>query len=164
MIKKTKTEFAQWAEDIAGPMVIDDDTGLPHEELKPYLYSIKVGLQRFINAQNSHDTYQNAVKEIRNGKKESHWMWYIFPQMIGLGKSEKSKFYGLTREEAKEYMEHPILSKRLIEATEAVLNNPKPAYEIFGYDVIKFRSCMLLFASVSDEPVFKKVLVKYGWK
>ena len=104
MIKKTKTEFAQWAEYIAGPMVIDDDTGLPHEELKPYLYSIKVGLQRFINAQNSHDTYQNAVKEIRNGKKESHWMWYIFPQMICLGKSEKSKSYGLTREEAKEYM------------------------------------------------------------
>ena len=91
-------------------------------------------------------------------------MWYIFPQMIGLGKSEKSKFYGLTREEAKDYMEHPILSKRLIEATEAVLNNQKSAYEIFGYDVIKFRSCMLLFASVSDEPVFKKVLVKYGWK
>ena len=61
-------------------------------------------------------------------------------------------------------MKHPVLSERLIKITEAVLNNPKSAYEIFGYDVIKFRSSMLLFASVSDEPVFKKVLVKYGWK
>lgn len=128
-------------------------------------------LQRFLNAQDSGlvdegtETYTTALQEIKEGHKKTHWMWYVFPQMKGLGKSEISSFYGINgREEAKAYIEHPILSKRLIEATEAVLNNQKSAYEIFGYDVIKFRSCMLLFASVSDEPVFKRVLAKYGWK
>ena len=128
-------------------------------------------LQRFLNAQDSGlvdegtETYTTALQEIKEDHKKTHWMWYVFPQMKGLGKSEISSFYGINgREEAKAYIEHPILSKRLIEATEAVLNNQKSAYEIFGYDVIKFRSCMLLFASVSDEPVFKKVLAKYGWK
>lgn len=128
-------------------------------------------LQRFLNAQDfgnaeyRTESYATALQEIKDGHKKTHWMWYVFPQMKGLGKSEISSFYGINgREEAKAYIEHPILSKRLIEATEAVLNNQKSAYEIFGYDVIKFRSCMLLFASVSDEPVFKKVLAKYGWK
>lgn len=128
-------------------------------------------LQRFLNAQDfgnieyGTESYATALEEIKNGRKKTHWIWYIFPQMKGLGKSEISEFYGIkNREEAKEYMEHPILGGRLIEATEAVLNNPKSAYEIFGYDVIKFRSCMLLFSTISENPVFKKVLEKYGWK
>lgn len=128
-------------------------------------------LQRFLNAQDfgnieyGTESYTTALEEIKNGRKKTHWIWYIFPQMKGLGKSEISEFYGIkNREEAKEYMEHPILGERLIEITEAVLNNPKSAYEIFGYDVIKFRSCMLLFSTISDNPVFKKVLEKYGWK
>lgn len=128
-------------------------------------------LLRFIHAQDAGglydntETYQTALQEIRNGHKKTHWMWYVFPQMKGLGKSEISQFYGINgREEAFAYMENPILRERLIEATETVLNNKKSAYEIFGADTIKFRACMLLFASVSDEPIFKQVINKFGWK
>lgn len=128
-------------------------------------------LQRFINAQNfgniefGTESYTTAIIEIKNGRKKTHWIWYIFPQLKGLGHSQISEFYGLNgREEAKAYIEYPLLKERLIEATEAVLNNEKSAYEIFGSDIIKFRSCMLLFSSVSDEPIFKKVITKYGWK
>ena len=128
-------------------------------------------LQRFVNAQNfgniefGTESYTTAIIEIKNGRKKTHWIWYIFPQLKGLGHSQISEFYGLNgREEAKAYIEHSLLKERLIEATEAVLNNEKTPYEIFGNDVIKFRSCMLLFASISDEPIFKKVVAKYGWK
>ena len=127
-------------------------------------------LQRYLNAQDSGlidegtETYETALQEIKAGRKKTHWMWYVFPQMKGLGKSEISEFYGINgREEAKEYIEHPILGKRLIEAAEAVLNNEKDAYSIFGIDVIKFRSCMLLFATISDSPVFKKIIQKHKW-
>lgn len=128
-------------------------------------------LKRFLNAQDSGlvdectETYETALKEIKAGHKRTHWMWYVFPQMKGLGHSPLSEFYGiLGRGEAIAYINHPILRARLIEATEAVLNNEKTPYEIFGNDVIKFHSCMLLFASVSDEPIFKKVITKYNWK
>ncbi len=127
-------------------------------------------LKRFINAQDSGGLYDNmtdyqtALQEIHNGHKKTHWIWYVFPQMKGLGKSQLSQFYGLDgREEAHAYMEHPILSKRLIEATEAVLNNKYSVYEIFGNDTIKFRACMLLFSTISDNPVFKQVIEKYRW-
>lgn len=128
-------------------------------------------LQRFLNAQDSGlvdegtETYATALKEIKAGHKRTHWIWYVFPQMKGLGHSYLSEFYGINgREEAKAYIEHPILRERLIEATQAVLDNKeKSAYEIFGNDVIKFRSSMLLFASVAEMPIFKQVLVKYGW-
>lgn len=127
-------------------------------------------LKRFIHAQdcggiyNGASTYEQALKEIRNGYKKSHWIWYVFPQMKGLGKSEISEFYGINgREEANEYFANPILRDRLIEATQAVLNNKYSVYEIFGNDTIKFRACMLLFASVSDEPIFKKIINKYKW-
>ena len=164
MIEKPKNEFAQWAENIAGPMVIDDDTGLPIEGYRPYLSAIYKGLQRFIDAQDRGNTYQKALEEIRNGKKETHWIWFIFPQLSGLGKSETANFYGIAgREEAEAYINHPVLRERLIEVTEAVYNSEKSVYEIFGNDAIKVRSCMLLFASVSDEPIFKKVIAKYGW-
>lgn len=128
-------------------------------------------LKRFLNAQDSGlvdegtETYATALKEIKAGHKRTHWIWYVFPQMKGLGHSYLSEFYGIHgREEAKAYIEHPILRERLIEATQAVLDNKeKSAYEIFGNDVIKFRSSMLLFASVAEMPIFKQVLVKYGW-
>lgn len=127
-------------------------------------------LLRFIHAQDcggiydNTSTYTEALQEIRNGYKKSHWIWYVFPQMRGLGKSEISEFYGINgREEAYEYIENPILRERLIEATQAVLNNKYSVYEIFGNDIIKFRACMLLFASVSDEPIFKKIINKYRW-
>ena len=125
-------------------------------------------LQRFLNAQESGgiydnmSTYQTALKEIRDGHKRTHWMWYVFPQMKGLGHSELSDFYGINgREEAHAYVEHPILRERLIEATEATMYHN--VYSLFGSDVIKFRACMLLFASVSDIPVFKQVINKNKW-
>ena len=127
-------------------------------------------LLRFIHAQDcggiydNTSTYKEALQEIRNGYKKSHWIWYVFPQMKGLGKSEISEFYGINgREEANEYIANPILRERLIEATQAVLDNKYSVYEIFGNDIIKFRACMLLFASVSDEPIFKKIINKYRW-
>ena len=96
-------------------------------------------LLRFIHAQDSGgiydgtSTYKQALEEIRNGYKKSHWIWYVFPQMKGLGHSEISEFYGINgREEAKAYMENPILSQRLIEATQAVLDSEHSVYDIFG--------------------------------
>lgn len=129
-------------------------------------------LKRFLNAQESGgmydkmSNYQTALQEIRNGHKQTHWIWYVFPQMKGLGKSEISQFYGIDgREEAYAYIEHPILRERLVEATRAVLNNGKSVYEIFGQDTIKVRSCMLLFTSVAPEiPEFKRLIQKYNWK
>ena len=127
-------------------------------------------LLRFIHAQDSGgiydgtSTYKQAIEEIRNGYKKSHWIWYVFPQMKGLGHSEISEFYGINgREEAKAYMENPILSQRLIEATQAVLDSEHSVYNIFGQDVIKFRACMLLFSTISDNRVFKQVINKYRW-
>lgn len=127
-------------------------------------------LLRFIHAQDSGgiydgtSTYKQALEEIRNGHKRTHWIWYVFPQMKGLGHSEISEFYGINgREEAKAYMENPILSQRLIEATQAVLDSEHSAYDIFGQDVIKFRACMLLFSTISDDIVFKQVINKYRW-
>lgn len=119
-------------------------------------------LQRFLRAQEH--TYAQALQEIKKGKKTSHWIWYIFPQMKGLGDSEMSKTYGIKgREEAKAYIEHPILRERLIKICEALLNSPISIYNIFGEDAIKVRSCVLLFDSVSDIPVFKQLIAKYGW-
>ncbi len=112
-------------------------------------------------------TYDQALAEVRNGKKETHWMWWIFPQMRGLGKSERSQFYGIRdRNEAHLYLTHPLLGKHLREITQLVLESDKTPFGIFGNDVIKFRSCMLLFASIEQEPsqnIFKKVLEIYNW-
>ena len=127
-------------------------------------------LMRFVHAQDSgglYDgtgTYAEALQEVKAGHKRGHWIWYVFPQMKGLGKSEISEFYGINgREEAKAYIGHPVLKERLVEICEAVLNNEHSAYDIFGADIIKFRACILLFASVSDIPVFKQIKSKYRW-
>ena len=127
-------------------------------------------LMRFVHAQDSGgiyegtSTYAEALQEVKNGYKRGHWIWYVFPQMKGLGHSEISKFYGIVdREEAKAYIEHPILRERLVEICEAVLNSETSVYDIFGSDAIKVRSCILLFASVSDIPVFKQIKSKYRW-
>ena len=120
-------------------------------------------LLRFIHAQDSggiYDgtgTYAEALQEVKAGHKRGHWM-------KGLGKSEISEFYGINgREEAKAYIEHPVLKERLVEICKAVLNNEHSAYDIFGADTIKFRACILLFASVSDIPVFMQIKNKYRW-
>lgn len=127
-------------------------------------------LLRFIHAQDfggiydNTSTYNQALEEIKKGCKKSHWIWYVFPQMKALGKSEISKFYGIDgREEAYEYIANPILRERLIEATKAILDSKHSVYEIFGADTIKVRACMLLFASVSDIPEFKRLIQKYKW-
>jgi len=120
-------------------------------------------LQRFVDAQSY--SYENALSEIKNGKKQSHWMWYIFPQLDGLGKSETSKKYAIkTKDEAIEYLKHSILGNRLIEISNELLKiNNKSAYQIFGGpDDLKLKSCMTLFALIQrDVPVFQEVLNKY---
>lgn len=130
-------------------------------------------LSRFINAQDSGGIYENtsnyqtALREIKEGRKKTHWIWYVFPQMAGIKgtHSQMSKFYGINgREEAELYINHPVLRERLIEATRAILESDKTVYEIFGDDTMKVRACMLLFSSVSDIPEFKKLKNKYCWK
>ena len=132
--------------------------------------AINRNLLRFVHAQDSGgiydgtSTYAEALKEVKNGHKRGHWIWYVFPQMKGLGKSEISEFYGINgREEAMAYIEHPVLRERLVEICEAVLNSETSVYDIFGQDTIKVRACILLFASVCDIPVFKQLKSKYRW-
>lgn len=134
---------------------------LTEEELQTWEYNY---VSRYVVPHKQ--TYDQALQEVKNGKKKTHWMWWIFPQMKGLGKSERSRFYGiLNRKQAKLFLEHPILGKNLCEITQAVLDSDKNPYEIFGADVIKFRSCMLLFASLKGAPaVFKRVLNRNRWK
>lgn len=128
-------------------------------------------LNRFLEAQN-HITkygtsiYEQSLQELKKGYLSIHcWIRYLFPQIKGLGISKVTKFYEIDgREEAYAYIANSILRKRLVEITEAVYNSDKSVYEIFGNDVIKVRSCMLLFASVSDEPIFKKMIAEYKWK
>ena len=163
VVVKPKGKCAEFAVKIAGPMVIDGD-GKPRDAYKPALHAVYKGLQRFIEAQDKWNIYDKALEEVKNGKKKTHWIWFIFPQLYGLGESEMSQFYGLDgREEAKAYIENDTLRTRLVEISEAVLNNEKTVYEIFGIDAIKVRSCILLFASVSDIPVFKQLKSKYRW-
>ena len=122
----------------------------------------ELSLSRFLSAQEL--TYDKALSEIKQGKKTSHWIWYIFPQMRGLGKSEKSYYYGLIgRDEAIAYSKDPVLMARLVEVTQAVLDSGHSVYEIFGDDAIKVYSCVKLFSTISDNPVFKKVMDKYNW-
>jgi uncharacterized protein (DUF1810 family) len=120
-------------------------------------------LERFVRAQEG--DYQQALSEIRGGRKRSHWMWYIFPQIDGLGFSSTAKRYAIKSvEEAKAYLDHPILGPRLLECAEAVIRiEDRSASEIFGSpDDLKLRSCATLFASVSfPGSVFDRLLGKY---
>jgi uncharacterized protein (DUF1810 family) len=120
-------------------------------------------LQRFVDAQRS--TYQQARSELRAGRKESHWMWFIFPQLRGLGYSSMASYYGISGlEETKAYLEHPILGPRLIECCQLVTQvESTPIEDIFGYpDYLKFRSSLTLFMqATSDNAPFKAALEKY---
>lgn len=120
-------------------------------------------LERFVTAQEP--DYETALSEIKSGRKRSHWMWYIFPQIEGLGKSEMSKRYGITDlTEATLYLGHPILGPRLVAISEALLELPeKSATAVMGVpDDIKLHSSMTLFASVPEaDPVFSAVLKKF---
>ena len=121
------------------------------------------GLSRFLDAQNQ--VYLKALEEIRKGCKTSHWMWYIFPQVAGLGHSDTAKFYAIKDlQEATDYLNHPVLGKHLIEIASALLEiEGKSAVEIFGSpDDLKLCSSMTLFANVEEaHPVFIEVLDKY---
>ena len=122
-------------------------------------------LDRFIKAQDSGlATYSEALSEIKEGHKRGHWIWYVFPQIKGLGHSYNSEFYGISsKDEAKAYLEHPELGKRLREITKALLdcNNPS-AFNVLGFpDVLKVQSCMTLFDLVSPNDIFNEVLEKY---
>lgn len=125
--------------------------------------SKKNNLQRFIDAQQN--VYEVALKEIQNGRKKSHWMWFVFPQVKGLGYSEASRHYGISNlEEANEYLQDPLLGKRLIEISNALLQLQKnDARDVFGYpDDLKLKSSMTLFAAVENtDPVFELVLEKF---
>jgi len=120
-------------------------------------------LQRFVDAQRG--VYEQAERELRAGRKESHWMWYIFPQIKGLGRSPMAKKFAVTsREEAKVYLDHPVLGPRLRECTRLVtLVNGKSIEDIFGYpDHRKFHSSMTLFAHATDDnQIFTDALRKY---
>ncbi len=120
-------------------------------------------LGRFVQAQEG--IYPRALAEIMHGEKRSHWMWFIFPQLDGLGYSSTAKFYAIkSKDEAKAYLNHPLLGKRLTECSEALLKiKGKSAAEIFGYpDDLKLRSSMTLFACVSESgSVFSQVLDQY---
>lgn len=119
-------------------------------------------LIRFLVAQER--DYPIALNELKDGRKRSHWMWYIFPQLKHLGHSYTSKFYGISgKEEAAEYLAEPILGQRLREVCEVILNLPADdAREVFGsIDAMKLRSSMTLFDIVSPSDVFAFVLDKY---
>lgn len=120
-------------------------------------------LTRFTVAQES--IYNYVLTELRNGQKRTHWMWYIFPQIDGLGNSPTSKLYAIkSLEEARQYLNHSVLGARLLECTKAVLAiEGRTVSEIFGFpDVLKFKSSMTLFTAASEpDSVFTNTLVKY---
>ena len=122
----------------------------------------KYNLQRFIDAQQN--IYQVALSEIRNGKKETHWIWYIFPQLVGMGHSYNSRYYGIEDfDEAKAFLGNKELDSHIREITKQLLSlEDLSAIQIFGgLDAKKVRSCMTLFAMVSPNDIFENVLDKY---
>lgn len=120
-------------------------------------------LERFLDAQAN--DYSRALREIKSGRKQSHWMWYIFPQIKGLGFSETAKFYAINDlQEARAYLEHPVLGSRLVEISNALLGlEGKSANQILGSpDDLKLKSSMTLFSALEKtDPVFQAVLTKY---
>ena len=122
-------------------------------------------LQRFLDAQDDHDVYGTALRELRNGRKHSHWMWFIFPQLAGLGRSPTAQHFAITgMPEAEAYLAHPVLGPRLVECARALTELPgTDPDEVFGpVDGQKLRSSMTLFGRAAPEqPVFQQVLDQY---
>lgn len=119
-------------------------------------------LDRFIKMQA--EDYERALKEIKNGRKVTHWMWYIFPQITGLGMSETARYYEIkSLEEADAYLKNEVLGKNLIEISNALLRlNTNDPVEIFGdIDALKLKSSMTLFSLVSSNEIFDQVIDKY---
>jgi uncharacterized protein (DUF1810 family) len=124
-----------------------------------------VDLERFITAQDDLGTYETALAELRAGRKRSHWMWFVFPQIEGLGQSPISRRYAIASlDEARAYLAHPVLGRRLSESARTLTGlSAKTAEEIFGtIDAMKLRSSMTLFALANPEHrVFQEVLNRY---
>lgn len=126
-----------------------------------------MSLERFIDAQSS--MHDQALDEIRGGRKRTHWMWFIFPQFEGLGTSETSRYFAIkSRAEAEAYLAHPVLGRRIRDCAQAVLDvENRSAVEIFGLvDTMKLRSSATLFAAISPpESVFHQIIDRYfdGW-
>jgi uncharacterized protein (DUF1810 family) len=122
-------------------------------------------LRRFVDAQNANGTYQEVISELRSGRKSSHWMWYVFPQVKGLGQSSMANHYGIASlAEAQAYLRHPMLGPRLIECAQLLLAiDGKGATDIFGsLDAMKLRSSMTLFSRADpQQAVFRQVLDRY---
>ena len=119
-------------------------------------------IDRFLEPQKT--AYPDALEEVRNGRKVSHWMWYIFPQLRGLGQSTSAWYYGIEDlSEAKAYLEHPVLGQRLREITQAALEQSEAdPRKIFGWpDNMKFHSCMTLFAQIHKDSLFTKALDRF---
>ena len=120
-------------------------------------------LDRFLDAQRG--DYAAALAEVRRGRKTSHWMWYIFPQIAGLGQSSTARYYSIRDlEEAREYYAHPVLGQRLREISGALLDlrGSDPVAVFGGIDSMKLKSSMTLFAvAAPDDPIFQQVLDKY---
>jgi uncharacterized protein (DUF1810 family) len=125
----------------------------------------RFSLRRFEQAQDEGGTYERAVAELRAGRKASHWMWFIFPQVSGLGQSSMSRTYSISSlAEARAYLQHPVLGLRLIEATRILAELAGgSAQDILGAtDAMKLRSSMTLFAHAAPEdPLFRQVLAQY---
>ena len=122
-------------------------------------------LKRFVTAQDAGGTYQQAVAELRRGRKASHWMWFVFPQIAGLGYSATSRMFAISSlDEARAYLAHPVLGPRLVEcATIVAQTQDRTAEQIFGsIDAQKLRSCVTLFQRADPgQPVFGQVLAQY---
>jgi uncharacterized protein (DUF1810 family) len=125
----------------------------------------RYGLERFAAAQDAHGTYERAVKELRAGMKLGHWMWFVFPQIAGLGFSAMSQRYAIgSLDEARAYVAHPVLGPRLVECARILTATDNlTATDIFGgIDAMKLRSCMTLFAiAAPEQPAFSDVLDRY---
>lgn len=124
------------------------------------------GLERFVAAQDDGDTYRRALAELRAGRKMSHWMWFVFPQIAGLGRSPTARRFAIADlAEARAYLAHPVLGPRLRTCAQALLEiEGRSAREILGaIDALKLRSSMTLFARAAgpDEPLFAAVLDRY---
>jgi uncharacterized protein (DUF1810 family) len=122
-------------------------------------------LDRFVLAQDDGAIYERAVSELRAGRKQSHWMWFVFPQVAGLGHSAMARTYAISSlREARAYLEHPLLGPRLLQCTEIVAElRGVSAHDVFGtIDAAKLRSSMTLFAAVTPaDSLFRRVLADY---
>jgi uncharacterized protein (DUF1810 family) len=138
---------------------------MPVSPMEPEMGGDRYHLERFLVAQNSADTYRHALGELRSGRKTTHWMWFVFPQVAGLGRSQMARTYAISSlEEAKALVQHPMLGPRLIECTSALLEvEDRSATEIFGaVDAQKLQSSMTLFMRAApDLPLFGHVLNRY---